>query len=472
VWVELAGLAVANLAYLVVGCAAFVAGGWVTDEPATWYRLGAAYLFGIVVVVVPASYAALLGIPVGITAAGVGIAVVAAGVWRGRSFRRRHVPRPNLGSVEAVAALAVGAITVVVLVYAARTFLVRPLVEYDAWAIWAAKARLLYQDAGGAPGALRSGLYGQAPYPLALPTLQALGFGAMGRFDGTLIGAQFVALPFGFVAALWSLLAGRARPFVIALAALAIVAAPQMLYQLATHYSDVPLGLFVGLGVAAAAAWTARPDGDNWRLACAVAFLGMAGLTKSEGQLFAAAAVGALILAQLGAGWRPRLRPTLVAVAALAAILAPWRLYCAAYGLTTPDYDLANVTNVGYLRDHSDRLRPVLSELWRQLDAPGKWGWLVLAAALGILSGLVGRQFRLTAFAAAWLTLAGGGLILVYWVSTLPTESHLTNSSYRTIVSLLVGATSLLPLLVGRDPLGLDVQVDAEQDQRPQEDRE
>lgn len=212
-----------------------------------------------------------------------------------------------------------------------------------------------------------------------------------------------------------------------------------------------------------------RYHGRRWRLACAVAFLGMAGLTKSEGQLFAVAAAGALLVAQAGRGWRPRIRPALIAVVALATLLAPWRIYCAAYGLTTPDYDLANMTKVGYLHEHANRLRPVLHELWRQLDAPHKWGWLVLAAVLGILAGIAARRFRVTAFAAVWLALAGGGLVLVYWVSTLPTESHLTNSSYRTIVSLLVGATAMLPLLVG---LPLDVQVDTEQEERPEEDRE
>ena len=49
---ELAGLLVANVAYAVVGAAAFVAGGWVrVDDPRTWKRLGAAYLFGLAVLV-------------------------------------------------------------------------------------------------------------------------------------------------------------------------------------------------------------------------------------------------------------------------------------------------------------------------------------------------------------------------------------------------------------------------------------
>jgi hypothetical protein len=448
VTVELTGLAIVNAAYALVGAAAFVAGGWVKpDEPATWRRLGAAYLFGIAVLVIPASYLSLLQIPVGWSAFVLGLLIVGLAIRRvgvPRRLPRPHVRRP---SREAVAAAAITTVGLVVLAYSFRTFVVRPLVEIDAWAIWAAKARLLYQAPGAAPAALRSGLYGQAPYPLAVPTLQALGFGAMGRFDGTVIGAQFAGLAFGFVAALWSILERHARPVAIALSMTAVVVAPQILYQLLTHYADVPLGLFVGLGVAAGAAWTARPERDGWLLACSVCFLGFAGLTKSEGLLFAGAGAAALLAAQVGCG-RERWRPALVAVAALAAILAPWRLYCIAYGLTTPDYDLANVSKVGYLRSHSDRVGPTVQELWRQLHSWHGWGYLLAAIAAGIATGLIGRRWRTTGYVVVWLALASAGLVLIYWISTLPTSSNLTNSSYRTIVSLLVGGTSMLPLLI------------------------
>ena len=52
----------------------------------------------------------------------------------------------------------------------------------------------------------------------------------------------------------------------------------------------------------------------------------------------------------------------------------------------------------------------------------------------------------------AWLGLATGGLVLVYWISTLPVESNLTNSSYRTIVSLLIGGAVLFPCLSSPGP--------------------
>ena len=274
----------------------------------------------------------------------------------------------------------------------------------------------------------------------------------MGRFDGTLIGAQFIGLAVGFVAALWSLLDRHARPFAIALAGASVVAAPQILYQLLTHYADVPLGLFVGLGVAAAAAWSTRPEDDGWLLACAVAFLAMAGLLKSEGLMFAVAAAIALLIAQVGRGWRARIQKPLTAVGVLVLILIPWQVYCAAYGLHSSDYHLKNVASLAYLRAHADRLHPIVHELWYQLQNWHHWGFLVAAIGAGVLTGIAGRRWRSTAFATLWLVLASGGLILVYWISTLPTENNLTNSSFRTIVSLLIGGASLLPLLIAPLP--------------------
>ena len=451
--VELIGLAIANVAYFVVGAAAFVAGGWV--KPASgvgWGRLGAAYLFGIALLIVPTTYLALLGIPVGLSAFAIGIVVVAAAVWRVGLRRRFTRPTFRRPSPEGIAAAAVTGVAVVLLAYSFRTFVVRPLVDFDAWAIWSLKARLLYQDPGAAPALLRSGRYGQSPYPLGFPTLQALGFGAMGRFDGTLIGAQLVGLAFGFVGGLWSLLERRARPLPIALAVAAVVAAPQMLFQLLTHYADVPLGLFVGLGVAAAAAWSVSPGDDNWLLACAVGFLAMAGLTKSEGLMFAAAAAASLVVVQVGPGWRSRVRPTLTAVGALAACLVPWQIYCSVYGLKTGDYDVGNVANIPYLRANSDRVGPVVRELWLQLHDTNHWGYLVAAVATAVATGLLGRRWRATAFTVVWLALGFVGLVLIYWVSTLPTSPNLTNSSFRTIVSLLIGGTALIPLLIAPTP--------------------
>jgi hypothetical protein len=459
--IEVAGLLAVNVEYLIIGVAAFAALGWLTRDPSTWYRVGAAYPFGLALVVVPTSYLALLGVAVPLGATLVAVIVCAAAVLRTRPWIRLSRPVIVLRGRFTAGALAgtlLGLVLAVLLIYATRTFATRPLIEWDSWVIWMSKAKLLYEDPTAAPAALRSGSYGRAPYPLALPTLEAMGFSAMGRFDGTVIGLQFLLLGCGFPIALWSLTRGRARAWMVALAALAIVAAPQMLFQLMTRYADVPLGLFVGLGLAAGAAWLLSGQRERWLLGCFVAFLGMAGLTKLEGFLFALAGVAALAAGVLATGDRQRLRQAAIAAGALIVVILPWRLYCSAYGLSMPEYSLGHATDPSYLSAHADRLRPTVVELWTQLTTTQNWGLLTWVILLALVVGLAGAQWHLLAFTGTWLVLAAGGLLLTYWISTLPVESHLTNSSYRTIVSLLVGGAALVPLFVfpraADDPLG------------------
>jgi hypothetical protein len=448
---ELAGLLAANLAYFVVGWAALVAAGWVTAERSSWYRLGVAYPFGLVVITLPASYIALFGAPVAITAIVVGAVVVLAALVRARAWRRFGRLRGRLAFHASPGGLAGAALFLVlagVLAYAARTFATRPDLEWDSWAVWLAKARLLYDDPYAAPAALRSGNYGQSPYPLGLPTIEALGFKAMGQYDSTAIGVQFFLLACGFPVALWSMLRSRARTWVIALVAIAIVAAPQFLFQLLTRYADVPLGLFVGLGVGAGAAWVISRANETWLLACFAAFLGMAGITKSEGFLFALAGCAALAVAVLASRRRALARPAAQAIGGVLVLILPWRVYCSAYGLTTPDYDLGHAVDPSYLSAHADRVGPAASELWRQLAKTESWGALVWVILLALLVGLIARQWPLLAFTGTWLVLASGGLLLTYWISVLPVSSHLTNTSYRTIVSLLIGGAVVVPLFV------------------------
>ena len=440
--VELAGLLVVNAAYAVVGAAALACFRWLS-----WPRLGVSLPLGLVLVTIPASYVGLLGVPVGLTATVVGTLIVALAVWIARPRSLPARPRLSRPGVAGAVALGLAAVLAVLLGYASRTFAVRPLLDWDSWAVWTAKARLLYDDASTAPAALRSGNYGQTPYPIGLPTVEALGFGAMGQYDGTLIGVQFVVLAIAFPLALWSLLRRHARSWLIVLVAIATVGAPQMLYQLLTHYADVPLGLFVGLGLAAGAAWLSG-RGEPWLLLCFVAFLGMAGLTKSEGFLFALAGGIALGVGALLTHERRRIAGVLWAVGGLLAVILPWRVYCSVYGLSTPDYDLKHAADLSYLAHHRDRVAPVVRELWDQLTISTKWGWLTWVILLALVAGLAAARWTITAFAAVWVALSALGLVVLYWASNLPLDSHLTNTSYRTIVSLLIGGAALTPLLV------------------------
>src|SRR5207237_7653992 len=123
------------------------------------------------------------------------------------------------------------------------------LVEWDGWAIWAMKARALYDFGGAQHDVFTTAPYGPLQHPLLLPSLEATGFRAIGSYDGTLIHLQLALIALGFAATLWTLLGERVPAPFAGAAALAVLAAPSTLRQLVGNLADVPLAFFVSLGV-------------------------------------------------------------------------------------------------------------------------------------------------------------------------------------------------------------------------------
>jgi len=118
------------------------------------------------------------------------------------------------------------------------------------------------------------------------------------------------------------------------------------------------------------------------------------------------------------------------------------------------EYSIADVFNPGYLYDHRGRVAPSAHELWHQLWRLESFSFVVPLVLVGFAGALVLRRFRIAAFGAAWLLLSFGGLLAIYWISTNPLKSHLTDSADRTVDSLVFGGALLVPLLLAfeREP--------------------
>jgi hypothetical protein len=447
---SLAGLLFAQVLYLGIGAGLLPLLGIAPTWGLLRHRFGLAYLVGVVVAGILAAHLALVDAPLGLVELTV-LAAVALGLgWR--RLRRTPSRTPKRSStlttplawanlaVTAAAALLVGAL----LGQATSAFAARPLKEWDGWAIWATKAKALYEFGGVYDPVFSS--YEPVAHPVLLPALEAIGFRAMGAFDGTLIHVQLIGLAFGFAAAQWSLVGDRVPAAVLGMSQLALLSATPVLTQLSTNLADVPLAFFFALGVVSLGRFVLA--GEGWTLVAAALFLGAAMLTKSEGLLFAAAAfLAAAAVLAAAREWR-RLGHLAMSAAAAFAILVPWRIYLAANDLRNSEYRLSDALDPGYLADRSERVRPAVSRLWDQLWS-AEWGVLPLVALAAIAAGALARRYRLAAFALLWPLLAFGGLVLVYWISVVPVELTLTWTAERVVVSLVVGAAALAPLLVG-----------------------
>ena len=298
------------------------------------------------------------------------------------------------------------------LALAAASFSVRPLFEWDGWAIWGTKAEALYFF-GTATGPVFTGpAYAgiQQGYPLLLPALEATDYRAMGAADGSVIHLQLLLLAVAFAGGLVGLLWRRAPIELTCLCALAVLAAPPVLEQLASNYADIPLAFFVALGLVALARWLI--DDEPAMLALAAIFLAAGALTKDEGAMFAAAAfipLHALLALRDG---RRALR-LLVAVGAVAAVLLPWRFFVSLHHLSAGGIQLSGVGHPGLLAAHAGRVAPSANALLGQIGI-ARWGLLVPLIAIALVAAFVTGRKLLAWFAIAWLLLSFAAMVVVY----------------------------------------------------------
>lgn len=391
--------------------------------------LGTAYLAGLAFVGIVSAELAIVDVPVGWTGLSILAAAGLVAVW----FRRPQLPR--LPPLSPIAFAGAGALAVLFL-RAWPAFAEQPLDTYDAWAMWGMKAKALYLLGGADAGLFASKGAEQLhlDYPLLVPSLDAIASRAMGGFDPRLIHLQFLLVGVAAFAAYASLLRDRTPawlrwPFLVALAS-----APALSAQLLTAYTDVPLALFVGAGLIAAARWI--DEREPRLLAVATLFFAAAGLTKNEGLIFAGAAYLGLLLATL------RWRPLLLSALALELCLAPWQIW-----LRVNDVHSDTLLGVHVFDIHHPGIGPLaLQALLRQIFSPDTWTILVPLFLAGVALAAIARA-RTSIFAAVWISVSLVGLAWIYLVSKQEWSNYFSFSGNRVVDSVVVGAAVLAPLL-------------------------
>ena len=412
-------LALANLLALALGCGLLPILRLARTRRELLVRLPLAYAVGLAATGILAADLAVVDVPVGRIAlpllAAASLALGLPGLPAGEPWRPRR-PRPaELPTLIVLAAAAAFAVP------AARLAAVEPLLEPGGWEIWGTRARALFLF--GHPGGpvFTDPVYAGLQRPLLLPGLEAVGFRFMGEFDGTLVHLQLIALAVAFAGGAWTLLHRWASPLVLAASLLAIVTAPAFFDRLLSGSADIPLAMFVALGVASLAAW-AR-SGEVGFLTAAALFLGAAALTDNAGEWLAVAALVAAGLATRPAAWRP----LAAAGTAVLTIDLPWGIWL--------------------WRAHVGRqpgTTPAAGGLWHELwRAPG-WGYLLPLALLGLAGALLQRRVRLALFASGWVALSFAGLVAL--------RNSLPSSAGEIAGSLLLGSVLLAPVLLRTGP--------------------
>jgi hypothetical protein len=439
----LSGLLLLNVVYLALGVGVIgflrAARSW-RDLAA---KTGLAYLAGLCIAGIAVAELAVVDVPLGpLPLAVVAALVLVVGLQR---FARGLEPRTTAREERLWGSRLIGAAALVqtglLLGVAGTAFAVRPLWDWDGWAIWGFKARALYAFGGVSNPAFESHVYAHhmQDYPLFLPALEATAFRAMGSVDDRLVHLQLLGLAAGFVGALWALLRPRVPAELLGLSLLAIVAAPGILDGLAANYADVPLAIFVSLGLAALARWLQDPRREF--LGWAALFLACAALTKNEGALFAGAAIlGALVVAA------PR-RKLLVVAAATFLPLIPWRIFVAVHHIQDAALRPSGL-RPGSLARHTERIGPTVSRLVHELVF-AQHGLLLPMTIVALAAGFAAGRKRAGLFLLIWFAASFAGLVVVYWGSGLPLDWYLATSAPRIVIPLLLGSAAVATLLAG-----------------------
>ena len=369
------------------------------------------------------------------------VASLAGAFWR--LHPGRAVRAPAWTAIDRAAVVGSVVVLGVIGATAVVTFRVKPLAEYDGWAMWAMKGRAL-ADLGWADPVVFSDALFDGPhleYPLVVPVLHAVGIRSAGTFEGRLVVLQCLLIGIAGLLALFGIFRDRVRPAILLPLIVAVAAAPVFLVQLATAYADVPVALFVAAGVAASTRWLVDHS-DPW-LALAVLFFATGALTKNEGLLFTCAALAGLLLVARGRRLQVVLAGALVGLAVL-----PWRLRVRADSAGGGDYDIGKPLGSGGPDERISRAVDALGSLVGYVTDTRRVGLLVpLAVALAIAALVAGRR-ELGGFALVYLGISLAGLTWIYAISPLELDVYLRLSADRVTTAIVFGAAATVPLLL------------------------
>ena len=318
-----------------------------------------------------------------------------------------------------------------------------PLSEWDAFAIWGFKAKVLIHEAlRPAPADFHDLTlsYSHLDYPLMVPFLTAGAYAAMGTIDdqtGKLVSVflDVLMVPMVYLGLRWKL---RRLPAACLSAILAML--PVMFRYGGGGCADLPLAMFYAGSIFYVARWIDRqavPD-----LILAILFSAFAAFTKNEGTVLALMN-GAVILGFELWGRRRALIGTAVFFTGLLALDAAWLVWRLNLPHTHEDYGSKLLSSA--LVTHLPKLKEIIPAMLVQTAEFQVWGLLwIMAVVLALLGWrALARPYVL----ALWILL--GLHLMSYALAYSVTPWDLTVLMPMTMDRLLLHTVPAVMLLAG-----------------------
>lgn len=334
-------------------------------------------------------------------------------------------------------------VTVAGLVMIVVVALSSPLMEWDAFAIWGFKAKVLTHEALRLTPAYFHDLtlsYSHLDYPLMVPFLTAGAYAAMGTVDdqtGKLVSVFLDALlvPMVYLGLRWKL---RRLPAACLSAILTML--PVMFRYGGVGCADLPLAMFYAGSILYVVRWI---DRQQWQdLILAILFSAFAAFTKNEGLILAL--INGVVMLGFGLLCGPR-RTWIGAAAFFAGLLAmdaAWLIWNRGLPRTHEDYGSKLLSS---LATHLPELKQIIPAMMLQTAEFRTWGLLWIMAGMMALLGW--RAFARPYVLAMWILL---GLHLTsYALVYCVTPWDLTTLMSMTMDRLLLHTVPAVIFLVG-----------------------
>jgi 4-amino-4-deoxy-L-arabinose transferase-like glycosyltransferase len=335
---------------------------------------------------------------------------------RGVRIEPLHVAWSHVGSAALLILLVV--FHSIVLVHA----LAFPLYEWDAFAIWGLKAKVIAAE-GIVPQPTYftdvSLSYSHLDYPLMVPFLIAGVYGVLGRVDDQIAKLALPLLYFGLACLVFTF-SKRRLPTSMALAvAVVVMGSPVMLRWAGSGNADVPMTAFYTTSVVCLSEWG---EDSKW---CSCVLCGVmsafAAFTKNEGLVLGVFNCAIMFLLPIrSVHWKRRLAGAGLCTAVFLLLVFPWFVWSNGIPHTHENY-LAHL-RFSEIAKNASRIPIILAEFARQIVSLSRYGllWLIL-----IVSAMVGwRAFRSRTTVVVWslLLLQLGVYALIFLVT--PWDVH------------------------------------------------
>ena len=335
-------------------------------------------------------------------------------------------------------------ITLAALVMIVVVALSSPLTEWDAFAIWGFKAKVLAHEALRPTPAYFHDLtlsYSHLDYPLMVPFLTAGAYAAMGTMDdqtGKLVSVflDVLLVPMVYLGLRWKL---RRLPAACLSAILAML--PVMFRYAGVGCADLPLTMFYAGSIFYVARWIDRQQGQD--LTLAILFSAFAAFTKNEGAVLALMNGAVLLGYGLWNGRRRAWVGAAVFFAGLLAVDAAWLIWSRGLPRTHEDYGSKLLSPL--VVTHLPRLKEIIPAMLVQTAELQVWGLLWIMVVMLALLGwrALARPYVL----ALWILLVMH--LMVYALAYSVTPWDLAVLMPMTMDRLLLHAVPAVIFLAG-----------------------